>query len=210
MKTILIAAVCLLSCNAFAADYIKLAPSYVIMGPDDSDYAIEIAHNYELAANAGNLEALINCGRCYACGFGVEKDPITAINCFMIAANEGSVEAQLICGDKLSFAPFKDLESAALFYKMAADQGNTRGMNCYGMRLRDGDGVEQDLEAAAKYFRLAANLGDISAMITYASCLEYGCGVEQNLEEAAFFTALAKAQQECRNIKEQHTGYRLN
>lgn len=57
-----------------------------------------------------------------------------------------------------------DREISASLYKQAADRGNLMAISNYGIRLLNGDGVEQNIEAGMHYVVQAAQAGEPDAM----------------------------------------------
>lgn len=55
---------------------------------------------------------------------------------------------------------------AAMYYKMAADQGDIDALHNLGLISYIGQGVEQNFEDAFKYYKLAADLGHLRAQNT--------------------------------------------
>lgn len=82
------------------------------------------------------------------------------------------------------------------YSKMAAENGDARGIanlaKCYG----DGRGTEKCPEKAAELFRRSAQLGNVWAMYRYGKCLAEGIGVKTNTAEAVKWFTKAR---ECLN-----------
>lgn len=78
-----------------------------------------------------------------------------------------------------------DKKTAAKYYKMAADKGDSNSMYCYGDMLFTGDGIPANKKEAAKYLKKAADNGVIEAMSIYSNMLLEGDGIPINEKEAA-------------------------
>jgi TPR repeat protein len=87
-----------------------------------------------------------------------------------------------------------DLEGAAHYFKLSADQGNANGQWRYGECLRDGKGIPIDLEGAAHYFKLSADQGNAAGQWLYGVCLQDGQGIPIDLEGAAHYFKLSADQ----------------
>jgi TPR repeat protein len=57
----------------------------------------------------------------------------------------------------------RDYNESAIWWKMAAEQGDSNAQYCLGRMYRYGHGVEQDAKEAFKWFKLAAEQGDTTA-----------------------------------------------
>ncbi len=77
-----------------------------------------------------------------------------------------------------------DKEKAAYWYKKAADNGESRGMNNLGEMYRTGQGVEINYEEAFRLYQEAAKDKDNCAIYNMGECYEHGQGVEKNMEKA--------------------------
>jgi Sel1 repeat len=84
-----------------------------------------------------------------------------------------------------------DYAQAALWYRKAADQGNTMAQVHLADLYRDGRGVTRDPAQAAAWYRKAAELGDPGAQGTLGILYSVGMGVTQDYVEAYYWLCLA-------------------
>lgn len=79
----------------------------------------------------------------------------------------------------------KNMEEAAKWYRLAADQGHVFSRNNLGACYYYGRGVQQDYAEAKKLFQLAAEKGDDYALYNLGLCYYYGRGVKQDYTESS-------------------------
>lgn len=91
------------------------------------------------------------------------KDFIKAADNFLIAAQDGSVEAMYQLGN-IYFKDHCDLhrdeEKALKYYKMAGDKGHIKGMYGAGYCYQYGAIVKRDYDAAIRYYKAAIEKAD--------------------------------------------------
>lgn len=75
-------------------------------------------------------------------------------------------------------------ENACKLYKKAAELGNVKAMNNYGIMLEHGDGIPVDKQEACRYYKMAADKELPIAMFNYGNILANGDGITKNLKEA--------------------------
>jgi TPR repeat protein len=80
----------------------------------------------------------------------------------------------------------KDLEGAALYFKLAADQGFAISQKNYGLCLTNGEGVSKDLKGEIYYFKLAADQGFADVQLHDGFCLKNGRDVARDLKGAIY------------------------
>jgi small GTP-binding protein len=80
---------------------------------------------------------------------------------------------------------------AAHYFKIAADNGHTRGMVNLGLMLEAGEGLPSDPAQAAEWFLRAHRLKDIEGTLHRARVLMHGLGVAKNEESADALYELA-------------------
>ena len=85
----------------------------------------------------------------------------------------------------------KDLQSAAMFYRHAAEAGHARAQCSYGKCLYLGSGVEKNIYAAFSWFSKAAAQGLDIAQYNLGVMYLKGSGVEKNRDEAKKYFRLA-------------------
>jgi TPR repeat protein len=78
-----------------------------------------------------------------------------------------------------------DLNKAAMWYKRAADLGDSSGMVNLGYLHQQGKGVEQDDVAAVNLYRRAADAGNAAGIHNLASMYESGRGLGRKDPEQA-------------------------
>ena len=78
----------------------------------------------------------------------------------------------------------KDLVEAAMWYRMAAEQGYPEAQTELGHCYAAGDGVENNLAGAVAWYRKAADQGDAEAQLELGVCCRDGVGIIQNYEDA--------------------------
>ena len=74
-------------------------------------------------------------------------------------------------------------KTALELLKESADDGDAFAQNEYGIKLRDGVGVEKDLEKACQYFKRSAQGGNPGGMVNYGKCLLKGKGCKKDTKE---------------------------
>jgi hypothetical protein len=89
-----------------------------------------------------------------------------------------------------------DYAQAALWYRKAADQGNTVAQIHLADLYRDGRGVTRDPAQAAAWYRKAAELGDAAAQGTLGILYSVGMGVPHDDVEAYYWLCLASTDQQ--------------
>jgi TPR repeat protein len=85
-----------------------------------------------------------------------------------------------------------DVQAAAYYFRLAADQGFSQAQNNYGLALSNGSGVSRDDGAAAHYFKLAADQGFREDQFNFGVVLSTGSGVPRDVQAAATYFKLAE------------------
>ncbi|KAJ3391494.1 hypothetical protein HDU84_005869 [Entophlyctis sp. JEL0112] len=75
----------------------------------------------------------------------------------------------------------KDEALAVQWYRLAAEVGYARAMNCLGVCYFRGTGVDKDYGEAVQWYRKAAELGNPNAQNNLGICFEEGKGVVRDL-----------------------------
>ncbi|MFZ4799354.1 MAG: FISUMP domain-containing protein [Bacteroidia bacterium] len=88
----------------------------------------------------------------------------------------------------------KDLSEAIKWYRLAADQEDTKAQFMLGTYYENGDGVEKDYFEAFKWYRLAADHGNLDAQNNLGNCYNNGKGVEKDCVQAVMWYRLAAEQ----------------
>lgn len=98
----------------------------------------------ELAAQNGHPKAMMRLGELYWCGSGkINLDENKALELFRQSARLGLVQAQYLLGAILATDnTYYDPEEAVVWYKMAADSGDTEALhNLEGIKLKSNQPV---------------------------------------------------------------------
>ena len=146
----------------------------------------------EMAADAGEPEALYLLARCYESGLGKEKDTERAAQLYEEAAGAGSVPAAVLMADR--FFDAKDYERALPMLEKAAEAGDAQSSLRLGDMYRNGWGVTKDQASALLSYKTASSDGSLLAMNRLGTCYENGRGCEVDslsafraYQNAAFF-----------------------
>lgn len=121
------------------------------------------------AAEAGDAEAQLNLGVCYANGTGVSQDLDQAALWFRKAAEQGHVKGQFALGHCYTYGDGvpKDMMQAAEWFRKAAEQGHADAQSSLGLIYSDCaevyadcEGITEDIPQAVAWFRRAAVQGN--------------------------------------------------
>lgn len=117
------------------------------------------------AAEAGKVEAQANVGWLRLMGIGCTKDRVEAHRWLAAAAahNVGQAALGLARYYGTKEASDHNPTQSAVWAKKASELGNASGSHCYGVALRDGNGIERNLVEAERYFSLAVEQGHPTA-----------------------------------------------
>lgn len=146
-------------------------------------------HYAELAANAGDLESIVDCGLTY---YNSKDNRAKAIPFFEKATNLGDVRAayfyglMLYDGDHVSQDRIKGIK----YLQMAADDNHVAANAKLGQLYLEGNGVTQDKEKGVSMIKKAAELGNENAQWILANCYRIGDGVTQDYDLATHWMAL--------------------
>jgi uncharacterized protein len=88
----------------------------------------------------------------------------------------------------------KDSDAAVKWYRLAAQQGNTKAQTNLGVMYVNGNGVPKDYDEAVKWYRLAAKQGDAKAQAKLGLMYTLGYGVPKDYDEAVKWFRLAAKQ----------------
>ena len=101
------------------------------------------------------------------------------------AAERGDTEAQKILGDfYLDGGRESDYKEALVWYKKAADNGNSKAMGNIGYLYLHGFGVTKDVEEAEKWYARSAEEGNAISQYNLGVSYQDGKGVEENKNKA--------------------------
>ena len=88
----------------------------------------------------------------------------------------------------------QNYETAAYWYRLAADQGHTNAQRGLGVLYYNGQGVDQNYETTAYWWKLAADQGNADAQRGLGVLYYTERGVGKNYETAAYWYRLAADQ----------------
>ncbi|MEW9922277.1 caspase family protein [Marimonas sp. MJW-29] len=137
----------------------------------DAEGAIRL---YRVAAERGDLRAMVSLGLMTEAGHGVPENKVAALRLYNRAARLGSPDAMI----NLAVVLFegagveKDEERAVQLLKDAADLGSARATFNLGVLARDG--IVGEPSDALKYFRRAIKAGYPRAYVASANLLDEG------------------------------------
>lgn len=140
---------------------------------------------YRLAADRGDLRAMVSLGLMTKSGRGVPQNMAAALRLYQRAAKLGSPDAKI----NLAVALFegigveKDTDRAVELLKEAADQGSAIATFNLGVLAREGDAG--DPADALEYFRRAIKAGEPRAYVASAILLDEGRIVARDPDAAA-------------------------
>ena len=144
--------------NAFAAYKLGLVYEF---GQDSlnirPDSQLAFRYYYQATQTPGQEMARFRLGKCYAAGFGVQRNLRMALEYFMPLAQSGSERAQFQAG--VCFDELGQFGDAFRCYDMAAQQHNWAALHKSGVALLEGRGVAQDLHEAFRRLNEAASNG---------------------------------------------------
>jgi len=141
---------------------------------------------YRKAADAGNVDAMLNIGSRYMNGIDVRKDMREALAWYRKAADAGNVDAIVnlgVCYHEGTGVK-QNIDKAIKYYQKANELGNSDAMLNLGICHLNGTGVEKNIKTALRYILLAIKSGNTDAMTNLGICYEDGNGVEQDINEA--------------------------
>jgi TPR repeat protein len=120
----------------------------------------------KIAAESGSATDLVNLGKCYLYGIGINEAPQEAVRWFEKAARQGDVEAIHLIGDSYFYGTGnpRNYEIAIENYTKAANKGYAPAIYSLGVCYEQGKGVKQNMRKAIKYFKSAAEKGFLKAM----------------------------------------------
>lgn len=137
------------------------------------------------AADAGAGRGNLLLGQIWMQGLGVAVDPDKALGYFKLAAAGGDMKAGRYAG--LIAQQQGDVQTAADWFRQAAEQGDITSQYYLGQAYETGTGVPQDDVAAMAWYQKSASRGDIIAsdgMVGMAGLYERGLGVPQDMTKA--------------------------
>ena len=126
---------------------------------------------YRLAGSADYSASLVNLGFMYVSAKGRDRDYGAAMKLYRRAADLGNLRARTNIGEMfaLGWSVEKNRDEAALWYKLAAQNGWPNALDTLANMYRDGKddtgrGPDRDLNEAVRLYKVAAELGNTNAM----------------------------------------------
>jgi hypothetical protein len=111
--------------------------------------------------------------------------PRAALSLFKHAADMGDVRSMEEVGELLmEDSPVKNEQEAAVWFKKAADAGNSTAMLNLGLMYSEGTGVNQSDAQALRWWGKAASAGNPAGMYDLGTMYEEGKGVPRDLAKA--------------------------
>lgn len=144
---------------------------------------------FKILVKEDNAQGQYNLARCYANGWGCEKDMKEAAKCFKVAADQGHPEAQYELG--VCFAEgkgvSKDISQAIALWRKAAEQGNYEAPYQLALCYEKGIGVDRDIKEAIKLWRVSSRSRLVGGDSEYrlGLCYANGEGVAKNMADAS-------------------------
>ncbi len=118
---------------------------------------------FELAAENGHTKAAMRLGELLWFGCGkIKPDDNRALTLFKQAAKGGLTKSQYLLGailatDKVHYNP----KEAFMWYKMAAESGDSEALHNVGVMYQLGEGVEKNTQLGAELIQQAAKEQEI-------------------------------------------------
>jgi TPR repeat protein len=142
-------------------------------------------------AEAGDAEAQYQLGICYANGYGVTIDQITAVEYFFDASEQNHPQALYQLGNcyLYGYGVYCNYRTAADCFEQAAKLGVVRAQYRLGNCYYYGNGVDTNYKQAKYWYAKAADQGDADAL--------YGLSMCRFDEEESFAWCEKSAEQGC-------------
>ncbi|KAJ3013607.1 UNVERIFIED_CONTAM: hypothetical protein HDU68_000624 [Siphonaria sp. JEL0065] len=140
------------------------------------------------AAYAGDLDGMVQLGKCYENGFGTAVNPVKAFEWYHLAATKGSAKAQNLTGCLYwkGFGVPKDTMEACRWYRKAAEAGLAEGQANLGLAYNNGwsGGLKDRTEAAHWFWAAAVTGNDATSAFELGFLIERGSGVQRDPSKA--------------------------
>jgi TPR repeat protein len=132
-------------------------------------------------------------GTIYYYGKGLPQDCVEAFRQFVIAADQGSRDAQFHLGRMYSQGKgvHKDENQSFGYYEAAAQQGHAKAQCNLGVMYENGRGVLKNCGKAVYFYKLAAEQELASAQCNLGIMYKHGRGVTQDLTKTVTLFTLA-------------------
>lgn len=147
----------------------------------------EAMSHFKPLAERGDPQAQAAMAVMYRFGYGVPKDPKTALVWLRKAEAQGHAQSIFRIGEMKEFGEGEpaDLAGAVVLYRRAADLGYPRAQTVLGALYADGVEVPQDDALAVQWYEKAAAQGDAVALTNLGRMLQAGRHVPKDEKKAA-------------------------
>ena len=115
---------------------------------------------YQIAAEAGNLEAQCSLAFCYRYAMGCEENPELAFRWWKISAEAGYPHSSCDVGEcyRRGYGVAEDKQEAFRWFKESSECNYPSGISSVASCYLHGEGTDENRELAAVYFRKAIDL----------------------------------------------------
>jgi hypothetical protein len=154
----------------------------------------EAVANLEVEARRGDPVARERLADLYLRGRGVRKNVDQALRLYEAAARSGRTSAQLTLARLLHQGEdgvAADPAKAAIYFQIAADQGNASAGYALAQMYADGDGVAQDGARAVALYKQSLAQGETRSYLRLGDLYAKGDAVRQDYVEALRWYNLA-------------------
>ena len=156
---------------------------------NEKDYAKAMLC-FEIAANIGSSDAMLELAQMYMKGLGTEKNIKKAKKYLKVLSNKyNSDSAQYHLG--LIYNSEKKYLKSKEFFELSANQENPDALMKLGIIHRDGLGVKKNPSKTFQYFEKAAKLGAANALFYLGVFCRDGFGTEKNSNRERRYNKLA-------------------
>lgn len=101
------------------------------------------------------------------------------------AEKDHNIKAMNLYGEiLLELGKTKLYPKAAKFFKIAADEGNSKAQYNYGNCRKEGIGIAENSAEAVRYFKMSADQQNANGLNEYGNALQEGIGIERNVMKA--------------------------
>jgi hypothetical protein len=136
---------------------------------------------YKVAAEKGDVDAMIALGFCYMEGDGVPEDRTVGYKWFIRAADAGEAEAMRYLGDYFAQEDMgNDCISAINWYRKAADAGDSASLKPVGIMMMADECPTADKASIASWMRKKADEGNPEACFYMGGFYIKGIGVTRS------------------------------
>lgn len=151
-------------------------------------YYEEAVPYFQLAALAGQEQALVNLGVCYHWAQGIEKDDEASVLCFELAADKNNPQALYNLGmayEEGWYNGESNTKQAQNYYIRAAGLKDSESICQLGWYAENGIyPVTQNFEEAYRHYENADKLGSARAAFNLGRCYEFAKGCNEDLSNA--------------------------